>query len=764
MTPKPRPPLKVLFLTRYPVEGASSRYRVHQYVPQLEALGVRCTVQSFMDEAMYRLSFTPGRTARKAWMTLQATVRRWRALLRWREYDLIYMQRELFPFGPPWAERWLRRRGAALLFDYDDALFIKKPSRYNPLATLLRSPSKTLDIFRLVDCVVAGNDWLRDRAIAEGGQAVTLEVAEDTQRIAMHAPHSNDRPVTVGWLGSKSTVKYLRLIEPVLQDLARAHPGLRFEIVGGGEFEMAGVPWVHTEWGLDAELEALRRFDIGLMPLPQEDWANGKSGGKARTYMAAGVVPVCQDIGYNRQLIRPGETGFLCTTATEWREALERLIADAALRQRVAEAARADVELRFSLAGQAAALRAVFDRVVSTTPAVVMGLSPTGLYAVRELGRAGVPVLGVTREWQPGCTSKHLSACIVEPDEARRLERLMAHFPADTPRPVLIPTSDQDIEFIARHADLLSQRFVFQPSYAQDLIQTLLTKERFYALCEAEGVAYPRLWRCLPGELAGLRDQIAYPCMVKPSRIHDVKSLMAGQKGWIAEDAAAFDRLRAQIPAAAGVLLLQEIVPGPESAITLHATYVDRSGAFRQPISARKLRQYPPGFGSASLVVSAPEDGSRDIARRLLGALGYRGIAAAEFKRDPRDGRLKVIEINARPSLWFALATGAGQRLTLAAYHDLAGTGQSLPENAQTDGVVWRYAFKDMYSALFYRFRKGFVLPPPDTAVVGGVRRRVHPVFAADDPLPMLAEWWHFVRKALARLGRKAGLGGGGRA
>ncbi|MCB2017004.1 MAG: glycosyltransferase family 4 protein [Hydrogenophaga sp.] len=370
MTPTPQRPLKVLFLTRYPVEGASSRYRVHQYLPALEALGVRCTVQTFMDEAMYRLSFSPGGTARKAGMTLQATLRRLRALTRWREYDLIYLQRELFPFGPPWAEQWLRRRGAAMLFDYDDALFIKKPSRYNPIATLLRSPSKTLDIFRLVDCVVAGNDWLRDRAIAEGGRAVTLEVAEDTQRIRMHAPHSNGRPVTVGWLGSKSTVKYLRLIEPVLQELARAHPGLRFEIVGGGEFEMAGVPWVHTEWSLQAELEALQRFDIGLMPLPQEDWANGKSGGKARTYMAAGVVPVCQDIGYNRQLIRDGDTGCLCTTAQDWRDTLERLMADAPLRQRIAEAARADVERRFSLAGQAAAMRRLFDEVLARRSAV----------------------------------------------------------------------------------------------------------------------------------------------------------------------------------------------------------------------------------------------------------------------------------------------------------------------------------------------------------------------------------------------------------
>lgn len=359
-------PLKVLFLTRYPLDGASSRYRVHQYVPALEALGVQCTVQSFMDDEMYRLSFSQGRTFTKTCMTLQAIAKRLHTLSGWRDYDLIYMQRELFPFAPPWVEQWMSRRGAVMLFDYDDALFIKKPSRYNPIATLLRSPSKTLDIFRVVDCVVAGNDWLRDRAIAEGGRAVTLEVAEDTNRIAMHPPHSNQRPVTIGWLGSKTTVKYLRLIEPVLQDLARAHPDLRFEIVGGGDFEMAGVRWIHTEWSLDAELHALQRFDIGLMPLPEEDWANGKSGGKARTYMAAGIVPVCQDIGYNRQLIRQGETGFLCNTTQEWRETLERLIADDLLRQQVAVAARADVEERFSLQGQAAAMRALFDRVLSS--------------------------------------------------------------------------------------------------------------------------------------------------------------------------------------------------------------------------------------------------------------------------------------------------------------------------------------------------------------------------------------------------------------
>lgn len=357
--------LRVLFLTRYPCAGASSRYRVHQYIPALTGMDVECVVQSFMDDSMYRLSTNRGHTFRKIAMTLKATWRRLLALRHHRRFDIVYLQRELLPFGPPWLEAWLKRQGAVLFFDYDDALFIKKASRYNPLATLLRSADKTLVLFKLVDCVVAGNDWLRDRAAKEGAHAVTLEVAEDTQRIGMHSPHSNQHPVTIGWLGSPSTVKYLREIEPVLRALASDHPALRFEIMGGGDFSMPGVPWVLNDWSLSGELKALARFDIGLMPLPSEEWAQGKSGGKARTYMAAGVVPVCTAIGYNLQLIRHGETGFLCHSLEDWMNYLKRSIADAQLRQTVAEAARLDVEQRFSVAGQAMTLRKLFDDVLA---------------------------------------------------------------------------------------------------------------------------------------------------------------------------------------------------------------------------------------------------------------------------------------------------------------------------------------------------------------------------------------------------------------
>jgi len=357
--------MRILFLTRYPLEGASSRYRVYQYVPHLEALGAEVTVSSFMDAKMYRLSFSPGRPLRKIVQTLGATIRRLKALATWRDYDVIYMQRELFPFGPPIVERWLKRRGAKLVFDLDDALFIGRPSRYNPLATWLRSPGKTYEVFALSDLVMAGNDYLRDTARRYAPRAETFEVAEDTGRIAMHAPATNENGVVIGWLGSKSTVKYLELIEPALREVCARYPFVRIAVMGGGAFDLPGLPVEHLDWSLQGELDALAAFDIGVMPLPLEDWSKGKSGGKARTYMAAGLPAVCSKIGYNLELIRDGETGFLATTHEDWVKTLSTLIETPDLRQRIGQAARADVEARFPVRGQARAMLRLLGEVAS---------------------------------------------------------------------------------------------------------------------------------------------------------------------------------------------------------------------------------------------------------------------------------------------------------------------------------------------------------------------------------------------------------------
>jgi len=383
-------------------------------------------------------------------------------------------------------------------------------------------------------------------------------------------------------------------------------------------------------------------------------------------------------------------------------------------------------------------------------PAVVMGLSPTGLHAVRALADAGVAVTGMGAGAAPGRWSRRLSGVIPETDPERRLAAL-ERLPEGA---VLIPCSDAEVDFVIAHAPRLARRFAFQASYGDGLAATIMDKDGFAGLCRDHGIAHPESRHCDAAGLAAVAASLGYPVLAKPARIHDIRAAMAGAKGWVLRDAAGARDAAAAIPAGAP-LVVQRIVPGPESAITLWCGWLEENGP-HAGFTARKLRQYPPGFGSASLAQSAPEPESAAIAARFLGALGYRGIAAAEFKRDPVTGALEIIEINVRPSLWFSLSQAAGRPVVETAYRSLAGLAP-LPETPQRDGMRWRYALKDAASARFWARSRDFVLPPPDIEAAGPARARTAPVWDRADPGPALAELANFAGKGAARIAGRIG-------
>ena len=386
--------------------------------------------------------------------------------------------------------------------------------------------------------------------------------------------------------------------------------------------------------------------------------------------------------------------------------------------------------------------------------AVVLGLSPTGLYVVRELGRAGIPVVGVSAELQCGGWSRYLQGSIREPSEDLRLAKLMRFGEEASRQSVLIAASDQDIDFVIRHAKSLSQYFKIQASYLDGVAERLMTKSSLYQLSSKFGIPTPRYVEVDRDEIQLRMNDLTYPCLIKPSRIDAVKREMAGRKLWILRTPSELLDLESSLPVGDTTWILQELIPGPESEITLYASHFDADGEPRQAITCRKLRQFPPGFGSASLVRSKLETETRSVSEAFLKHVGYRGIVATEFKRDPRDGKLKLIEINPRPSLWFSVTSAARKSISLAAYRDMSGL-TPLNEECQTDDVEWRYGPKDMYSNIFYRWSKTFPLPRPDLDSLAAPARRVYPVLAPDDPLPALEEVFGFARKIVSRAVRK---------
>ena len=384
--------------------------------------------------------------------------------------------------------------------------------------------------------------------------------------------------------------------------------------------------------------------------------------------------------------------------------------------------------------------------------AIVLGLSPTGLYVARELGRCGVPLLGVDRDFASAGTSRYFRRSVgvwYEPDSVALLQRLVAYARELPGKPVLFPTSDYYIEFVVEHYAALNPVFAIADGYAE-VATVLMDKMKFHDLCARHAVATPGVWQVDSADQIAQFDQIPFPCILKPTLIHLARPYLRGKKVLVAADRSELEALWRQLPPASGSWLIQEIIPGEESGITLSAGYASEAGI--DTFTARKLRQYPPGFGSASRVISETCDETREIGRALIEAIGYRGVYGTEFKRDPRDGKLKIIEINPRPTLWFYLSHAADKYLVQRAYCDLAGLPLP-PQREQRDGILWHYALKDFASALFYRFKgRGFIFGAPDVSKGGRVKGRCWPVFSLTDPIPFFAELRVYLGKFCRRL------------
>lgn len=325
--------MKILFLTKYPIAGASSRYRVYQYIPYLKSQGHLCDVSSFYSDKDFASIYKKGHLFFKMWMVFKGVLRRLKDAVKLIKYDVVYMQREALPFGPLWFEWICKRLNKKMIFDYDDALFIFKPSSSTPMSDKFKNPQRIPKIFSKVDCVFAGNNYLAEQARQFCNCAKTIVVAEDLSKITPRVEHLVSDKLVIGWLGSPSTEKYLEFIREPLEKLAGSFDKLELLIIGGGSFKSEIINVRQEQWSLEAENNLLKEFSVGIMPLPLEEWSKGKSGGKARTYMASGIPAVCTDIGYNKELIVHGETGFLVETSKQWYDCIFMLLNNAEMRQ-----------------------------------------------------------------------------------------------------------------------------------------------------------------------------------------------------------------------------------------------------------------------------------------------------------------------------------------------------------------------------------------------------------------------------------------------
>lgn len=301
--------MNILALTVGDPDVASTSFRIGQYVDSLRQAGVSMTIE-------------PARKFRN-WSSLSG-------------YDLVIVQKRLMPTG--WVKR-LRKGARRLVFDTDDAIW-EPHGRKHFLWTRLRTNHRLSTIVSLSDACTVPNEHLAKHLRPQARHVEILPMALD-EHLWKPAGKIPAGTVRIGWSGAPPNLAYLTRLSESLHEVQSQRPEVEIVVYcGSPPVWTAPVRAVHVPFSPGTEQATVQTYDIGLLPLPSDAFAAGKSPIKALQYAACGIPCIASPVGATLEIVRPGETGIAASTQAEWTTAILRLVDDPDHRQELGKRAR----------------------------------------------------------------------------------------------------------------------------------------------------------------------------------------------------------------------------------------------------------------------------------------------------------------------------------------------------------------------------------------------------------------------------------------
>jgi len=312
--------------------------------------GIQAHLSYLISERDDKVFYAPGKLGSKFRILFKSYFKRWKDVLTCGRYDVVLVQREAIMTRTVMFERLLAWR-RPVIYDFDDAIWHMDVSDANRRLSWMKNPSKTGKIIRLSKLVMAGNAYLRDYALQFNKNVMLVPTTVDTGIFAPAAVrHKNDSGITIGWSGSKTTIKHFEMAVPVLEKIKAKYDGrVNFKVIGEPLYTNEKLGVKSVAWSSATEVSELNTIDIGIMPLPDDEWAKGKCGLKGLTYMSLEIPTLMSAVGVNNEIIEHGVNGFLFRTNDEFFELLVRLIENESLRKTLGVNGRRTVVEKYSV-------------------------------------------------------------------------------------------------------------------------------------------------------------------------------------------------------------------------------------------------------------------------------------------------------------------------------------------------------------------------------------------------------------------------------